>query len=51
MHSFARRLWSAGSGSTVTFCESCGQVCTRTCRTAAQRDRNRTTVLRLGLPH
>ncbi|HET9658541.1 MAG TPA: hypothetical protein VFP72_24530 [Kineosporiaceae bacterium] len=50
MRSLARRLWSAGSGSTVTFCESCGQVCTQTCRALAQRDRDRIAVLRLGLP-
>jgi hypothetical protein len=33
--------WTAGT----TFCDGCGQVCTRDCRSAARLDRARTTAL------
>lgn len=38
-----RRRHTAAHG--VTFCDSCGQVCTADCRTDARYERTRTTAL------
>lgn len=41
---FLRRR-RAASDRNVTFCETCGQVCTATCRAEARYDRTRTAAL------
>lgn len=50
MHSLARLLRRSSRDPVVTFCESCGEACTSACRANARLDRDRTAVLRGGLP-
>jgi uncharacterized cysteine cluster protein YcgN (CxxCxxCC family) len=43
-----RLLRRRATASPVSFCDSCGQVCTAACRAETHRDRTRTDVLRYG---